>query len=41
MAQQAIAQALAAWREGERLLNQLPPAPLDRESVALAVRCAR
>lgn len=41
MAQQAIAQALAAWREGERLLNQLPPVSPDRESVALAVRSAR
>ena len=41
MAQQAIAQALAAWREGERLLAQLPPLSRDHESVALAVNSAR
>lgn len=41
MAQQTIAEALAVWREGERLLEQLPPVSPDRGSVALAVSSAR
>ena len=41
MAQHTIARALAVWRDGERLLEKLPPQSPDRESVAVAVRSVR
>ena len=37
MPQKLIPEALAAWREGERLLQALPPLSPDHETVALAV----
>ena len=37
MPQNLIPKALAAWREGERLLEELPPLSPDHETVALAV----
>ena len=41
MPQTAMADALEGWREGERLLDELPPLDPDHETVALAVSTLR
>jgi hypothetical protein len=38
---QLIERILAEWREGERLLRQLPPADPDRETVRMTLACLR